>query len=172
MRVLVAEDDAKIARFVDQGLRAEGHEVDVVATGPSALERAVGGSYDLLVLDLGLPGLDGLSVLEELRRGGSELRVIVVTARGEVDDRVRGLDLGADDYLPKPFSFVELSARIRAQFRRSEGAVQRELVLGGLQVDRIERTLHKDGAYRFMATDSVHAREPRPDTRDDVPVMA
>lgn len=141
----MAEDDLKIARFIAQGLNAEGHETELVSTGAGALERATNGSFELLVLDLGLPDLDGLEVLARLRSADNRVRVIVVTARGEVDDRVLGLDLGADDYLAKPFSFVELSARIRALFRRSEAAVERLHVQGDLIVDRIERTLSRAG---------------------------
>lgn len=152
MRVLVAEDDVKIARFVAQGLRAEGHETEIVHSGPGALERASEGNFELVILDLGLPGLDGLDVLERLRRDDRQVRVIVVTARGEVDDRVRGLDLGADDYLAKPFSFVELSARIRALFRRVEVSTEREFTLGELKVDRLQRTLERSGFPKVPLT--------------------
>lgn len=152
MRVLVAEDDLKIARFVAQGLEAEGHEAELVHTGTDALERAAEGSFELLVLDLGLPGVDGLEVLKRLRKTDNPIRVIVVTARGEVDDRVLGLDLGADDYIAKPFSFVELLARIRALFRRTEGATERTFVLGELTVDRIERTLSRSGFPKVPLT--------------------
>ena len=143
MRVLVAEDDLKIARFVAQGLSAEGHEALLVHTGRQALDRVSDESFDLLILDLGLPDIDGLEVLRQIRASHNKIRVIVVTARGEVDDRVLGLDLGADDYLGKPFSFVELSARIRALFRRAEGGAERVITLGVLSVDRIERTLSR-----------------------------
>ena len=120
MRILVVEDDAKIASFLQRGLEAEAHGVDVARSGPEGLRRAGGGAYDLVLLDLMLPGEDGLAVLRQLRGQGHRTPVIVVTARSEVEDRVEGLDLGADDYLTKPFSFVELLARIRAVQRRFE----------------------------------------------------
>lgn len=142
MHVLIAEDDPKIARFVAQGLRAESHETETVSDGHRALERAMTGGHDLLLLDLGLPGLDGLEVLRRARVANPGLRVIVVTARADVDDRVKGLDLGADDYLAKPFSFVELMARIRAIFRRTEPRSERELTVGALALDRVERRVH------------------------------
>ncbi|MBL4848076.1 MAG: response regulator transcription factor [Planctomycetes bacterium] len=152
MRVLIAEDDPKIARFVAQGLSAEGHETSLVHSGRRALERVENESFDLLILDLGLPELDGLEVLRQIRARRNEIRVIVVTARGEVDDRVIGLDLGADDYLAKPFSFVELSARIRALFRRTEGGAERVLTLGQLEVDRVERTLSRGEGAKVPLT--------------------
>lgn len=137
MHVLIAEDDPKLARFVSNGLASEGHQTTVVTHGEAALEQAQTGSFDLVVLDLGLPRLDGLEVLRRLRQSDPILRVIVVTARTDVDDRVIGLDLGADDYITKPFSFVELSARIRALFRRSEVDQSRTLTLGVLCHDRV-----------------------------------
>tara|TARA_R110002072_G_scaffold281995_1_gene444739 strand:+ start:1544 stop:2230 length:687 start_codon:yes stop_codon:yes gene_type:complete len=152
MRVLVAEDDLKIARFVAQGLSAEGHEALLVHTGRQALDRVSDESFDLLILDLGLPDIDGLEVLRQIRASHNKIRVIVVTARGEVDDRVLGLDLGADDYLGKPFSFVELSARIRALFRRAEGGAERVITLGVLSVDRIERTLSREEGPKVPLT--------------------
>jgi len=152
MRVLVAEDDTKIARFVAQGLSAAGHEAIVVHSGEQALQRVEDESLQLLILDLGLPDIDGLEVLRQIRASHNQIRVIVVTARGEVDDRVLGLDLGADDYLAKPFSFVELSARIRALFRRAEGGTERLLSVGELQVDRIERTLSRGEAAKVPLT--------------------
>ena len=140
MHVLIAEDDPKLARFIANGLASEGHQTTTVANGEAALEQAQAGGFDLLILDLGLPRMDGLEVLRRLRQSDPILRVIVVTARAEVDDRVIGLDLGADDYISKPFSFVELSARIRALFRRSEVSQSRHLTLGDLCHDRVAMT--------------------------------
>ncbi|MGZ8603731.1 MAG: response regulator transcription factor, partial [Actinomycetota bacterium] len=114
-RILIAEDEHGISSFLETGLRANGFAATVVEDGASALALARSGGFDLLVLDLGLPTRDGLSVLEELRSAGSRLPVIILTARTDVDDTVGGLDLGADDYVTKPFRFEELIARIRAR---------------------------------------------------------
>ena len=116
-RLLIAEDEARIAAFVDKGLRAAGYAPDVVGDGPAALEAALSGTYDLLVLDLGLPLLDGLAVLRRLRQAGSRMPVIILTARGDLDTTVAGLEGGADDYMAKPFRFEELLARIRLRLR-------------------------------------------------------
>ncbi|HEX6236790.1 MAG TPA: response regulator transcription factor [Acidimicrobiales bacterium] len=123
-RILIAEDEAQIASFLQKGLESNGFTTSVVADGPTTAARARDEDYDLLVLDLGLPGRDGLDVLSELRRRGERLPVIVLTARDAVPDRVAGLELGADDYVTKPFSFDELLARVRARLRddRSEEA--------------------------------------------------
>jgi DNA-binding response OmpR family regulator len=119
MRILIAEDDTALAGFVRQGLQGEHYSVDVVEDGEQA--RAMGSEfdYDLVILDLNLPKLDGVSVLRHLRLRRPSLPVLVLTQRNKVEDRVQCLDTGADDYLPKPFSFSELSARIRALLRRS-----------------------------------------------------
>lgn len=116
-RILVAEDEQRIASFIEKGLRAAGFGVRVVGDGPAAYEAAISGEYDLLVLDIGLPLLDGFAVLGRLRRAGSALPVIILTARSGVHDTVAGLDSGADDYMPKPFRFEELLARIRLRLR-------------------------------------------------------
>lgn len=147
MHVLVAEDDPKIAKFIAEGLRADGHQVEAVDDGVVALKRALEGDHELLILDLGLPGLDGLELLRRLRQSHSGIRVIVVSARSKVEQLVQGLDMGADDYLPKPFSFIELQARIRAQFRRSGDSAGRTLSVGALALDRVSRTarLGEDG---------------------------
>ena len=122
VRILVVEDDPKIAGFLQRGLEAEAHVVDVARTGTDAVRLIAGATspYELVLLDLMLPGVDGWEVLRRIRAGGARPPVIVLTARGEVEERVRGLDGGADDYLVKPFSFVELLARIRAVMRRLE----------------------------------------------------
>jgi DNA-binding response OmpR family regulator len=137
MRVLVVEDDPKIAGFIQKGLETEGHAVDLARTGHDGLTRALAVVYDLVVLDLMLPGIDGREVLRRLRAEGRTSPVIVVTARGEVEDRVAGLDAGADDYLTKPFSFVELTARIRALQRRTGGSFERILRVGDLTLDTV-----------------------------------
>lgn len=119
MRILVVEDEERIARFIKQGLEEESYAVDVVGDGPSALDWVAGASYDVILLDVMLPGLTGFEVCRILRDRGNITPVLMLTARDEVDDRVTGLDAGADDYLSKPFAFKELLARIRALTRRT-----------------------------------------------------
>lgn len=121
MKVLLAEDDPKIRSLVEKGLAAEGMVVDAVADGLEALALAQSRPYDAVILDIMLPGQDGLAVLRSLRRGGANLPVLLVTARGALEQRVEGLDAGADDYLPKPFHIDELAARLRAVARRTQG---------------------------------------------------
>src|SRR6266511_75567 len=124
MKLLVVEDEPQIASFLLKGLRASGYEVELATTGQEGLSKAQHVDIDLVVLDLRLPDLDGTEVLRRLRGGGSDVPVIVLTARGDPADRVEGLDQGADDYLAKQFDFEELLARIRARLRRRDGVVQ------------------------------------------------
>src|SRR6476620_10519940 len=119
MRVLVAEDDQVIADFVSQGLREAGYAVDVATTGSEALRKALDGGYDAAVMDVMLPELDGLSVIEQLRAKKQQMPVLILSARHTVDDRVKGLQAGGDDYLTKPFAFAELLARLQALVRRA-----------------------------------------------------
>jgi DNA-binding response OmpR family regulator len=144
-RILVAEDETGISSFLERGLRANGFAPTVVEDGASALALARTGEFDLLVLDLGLPTRDGLSVLEELRGGGNAIPVIVLTARSEPGDTVIGLDRGADDYVTKPFRFEELLARIRARLRREAAPEATELVAGGVVLDLRTRRARVDG---------------------------
>lgn len=116
--ILIADDEPRISRFIEKGLRAAGFATRIVATGPGALDLALSGEFDLLVLDVNLPGMDGFGVLEQLRGSGSTLPVIMLTARVELEDTVAGLEGGADDYLGKPFRFDELVARIRLRMNR------------------------------------------------------
>ncbi|MGH2952399.1 MAG: response regulator transcription factor [Solirubrobacterales bacterium] len=137
-RILIAEDEARLASFLEKGLRASGFATTVVGDGQLASTMARDDDFDLLVLDLGLPGMDGLDVLRELRRGGQRLPVIVLTARGDPLDRVTGLETGADDYLAKPFHFEELVARIKARLREgaaSASAGDAQLRVGDLGLD-------------------------------------
>jgi two-component system, OmpR family, copper resistance phosphate regulon response regulator CusR len=145
MRILIAEDDAALAGFVRQGLQGEHYAVDVVEDGEQA--RAMGSEfdYDLVILDLNLPKLDGVSVLRHLRLKRPNLPVLVLTQRSRVEDRVQCLDTGADDYLPKPFSFSELSARIRALLRRSHLPSESVLVVEDLKLDRVEHRAERAG---------------------------
>jgi two-component system, OmpR family, response regulator len=119
VKVLLVEDEPRIASFVVKGLEADGYAVEHVATGAEALNRARADGPDVIVLDLALPDVDGLNVLRRLRHGGTVVPVIVLAARGDVDDRVQGFDAGADDYLTKPFAFEELRARLRTRLRRT-----------------------------------------------------
>jgi DNA-binding response OmpR family regulator len=118
-RILIAEDESRIAAFLEKGLRANGYTTTVVDTGQGAADLAHSEDFDLLILDLGLPGRDGLSVLEEVRGRGERLPIIILTARDDVSDKVAGLEGGADDYVTKPFRFEELLARVRARLRDS-----------------------------------------------------
>ena len=146
MRLLVAEDDQVIADFVAQGLREAGYAVDVAATGPEALRKALEGGYDAAVMDVMLPGLDGLSVIEQLRAKKNQMPVLILSARHTVDDRVRGLQAGGDDYLTKPFAFAELLARLQALLRRSSGASEpTRLTAGELTLDLLSRRVERAG---------------------------
>lgn len=146
MRILVIEDDLKIAGFLQRGLEAERHVVDVARTGTDGLRRALGGGYELIVLDLMLPGLDGRELLRRVRDEGHTTPVIVVTAKSAVEDRVEGLDLGADDYLTKPFSFVELLARFRAVQRRRSAGAETVLRHGPFVLDTVKHVATRGGA--------------------------
>jgi two-component system OmpR family response regulator len=135
MRYLVVEDDLRLARVLKRGLTADGHAVDLTVTGDRALARARVTEYDAIVLDVMLPGADGFAVCEALREAEVWSPVLMLTARDSVEDRVRGLDSGADDYLTKPFSFAELSARLRALSRRGSAERPAVLEVGGLRLD-------------------------------------
>ena len=137
--ILIAEDEERIALFVDKGLRAAGFATVVVADGRSALEAARTGNHDLLLLDVGLPGIDGFEVLETLRVEGVALPVIMLTARTTVEDTVAGLNGGANDYIPKPFRFDELLARVRLRLRDATAQVPTTLSRGDLTLDAITR---------------------------------
>ncbi len=137
MRLLVVEDEKKVAAFLRKGLEQEAYTVEVAGNGKRALELALGEPYDLIILDLLLPGLDGLSVLRELRRQHVSAPVLILTARKEVEDRVGGLDAGADDYLVKPFAFSELLARVRALLRRQGHDRSAILQMADLLVDPV-----------------------------------
>ena len=146
MRVLVAEDDKVIADFVSQGLREAGYAVDVASTGPDALRKALEGAYDAAVMDVMLPELDGLSVIEQLRARRKQTPVLILSARHTVDDRVKGLQAGGDDYLTKPFAFAELLARLQALLRRAGGATEpTRLIVGDLTLDLLSRKVERAG---------------------------
>jgi two-component system, OmpR family, response regulator QseB len=145
MRVLLIEDDPMIGRAVATGLRGGGHAVDWVHDGAAADLALASQSYDVALLDLGLPRKDGIEVLRGMRRAASELPVLVITARDSVADRVKGLDSGADDYLVKPFDLDELLARIRAVVRRRSGRATPEVAFGPLMLDPARRAVRFRG---------------------------
>jgi heavy metal response regulator len=145
MRVLVVEDDPAVADFVGQGLRESSFAVDVAEDGLQGRQMAGESAYDIIVLDLMLPGLSGLELLRELRQQDVATPVICLTARDTVDDRVRGLNLGADDYLVKPFSFTELLARVHALLRRGQAVQQNPIAVGDLMIDTPSRRVQRSG---------------------------
>lgn len=146
MRVLVVEDDAALARGLVAALRQGGYAADHEADGADAVQLALSEPYSLIVLDLGLPGLPGFDVLKAIRAAGSTVPVMVLTARDAISDRVRGLDLGADDYLLKPFDLAEFEARVRALVRRGQAAPNPVLRCGTLELDRATGTVTLGGA--------------------------
>ncbi|GAB4233576.1 MAG: response regulator transcription factor [Elainellaceae cyanobacterium] len=139
MHILFVEDEAKIANFVQAGLKEQGFVIDYCDNGDVGYQRAMNNQYDAIVLDIMVPGKDGLSILKQLRRSGRNVPVILLTARNELDDRLEGLNLGADDYIAKPFFVEELVARIHAVVRRSTGDRQNLIAVGPLKLDRITR---------------------------------
>ena len=147
MRILIAEDEPLLAGAVAEWLRGAAHAVDVVGDGGSALERFGVNEYDLLILDRDLPVVHGDEVCRQVAASDAPTRVLMLTAAGSIDDRVAGLSMGADDYLPKPFAFVELGARVEALGRRSRPAVPPVLERAGLRVDTHHREVVRDGRY-------------------------
>ena len=146
MHLLLVEDDAMIGSTVTRALRSETHVVEWVESGDAAVGVVATTEFDLMVLDLGLPGLDGLSVLRQTRRHAPLLPVLILTARDSAADRVAGLDAGADDYLPKPFDLDELLARVRALLRRSQGRAEPVMRHRGVSLDPACREVRRDGA--------------------------
>jgi two-component system, OmpR family, response regulator len=146
MRILVVEDDKKIASFVVKGLKEAGYAVDHAADGEQAVQMAFSANYDVAIVDIMLPKLDGLSVIGRLRRDGIETPVIILSAKRSVDDRVKGLQLGGDDYLTKPFSFAELLARVQVLLRRSSRSGEpTRLESGDLSMDLLSREVVRSG---------------------------
>ncbi len=147
-RILIVEDEARIASFVAKGLRADGYQTTICADGREGLDHALSGDFDLMVLDIGLPRLDGYGVLDGLRSQGSRMPVIVLTARDSVTDTVHALEGGADDYMPKPFRFAELLARVRLRLRQAgDQPAEREdaLTVGPVRLDLRRRTASQGG---------------------------
>ncbi|MFO7703835.1 MAG: heavy metal response regulator transcription factor [Halopseudomonas sp.] len=146
MKIMVAEDEPKTGVYLKQGLTEAGFVVDLVTNGIDAVQQALDESYDLLILDVMMPGLEGWQVLEKVRAAGSDTPALFLTARDRVEDRVKGLELGADDYLIKPFAFSELLARVRSLLRRGNSAtVQTSLAIADLQVDLLKRRVEREG---------------------------
>ena len=145
MRVLVIEDEEKVASFIQKGLEQSAYTVDWAATGDEGLEFARANEYQAIILDLMLPGKDGLQVVREMRARGVTTPVMALTARAGLEDRVAGLDSGCDDYLPKPFAFDELLARLRALMRRSSSQKSPRMEYAGLVVDPVTRRVSRDG---------------------------
>jgi heavy metal response regulator len=143
MRILVVEDEKRIQDFLSRGLESAGYTVDIAGDGNSGMDRIHNTEYDLIILDLMLPDTDGLSVLEKIRNRKTSPPVLILSARDAVDDRVKGLELGADDYLTKPFAFVELLARVRALLRRGQPTPER-LQVGELALDCIRRKVTRN----------------------------
>jgi two-component system, OmpR family, response regulator len=154
VKLLVVEDEERVASFLHKGLRAHGYDVEWVQTGQDALRRLMDPGISLVILDLGLPDLDGLDVLEGLRGLGSAVPVLVLSARGRVADRVTGLNRGADDYLGKPFAFEELLARVQANLRPRTAGSPGVLQIGRISIDPLRREITVDGR-----AESLSARE-------------
>jgi two-component system copper resistance phosphate regulon response regulator CusR len=152
MRILVVEDDAALAAYIRRGLNSEQYQVDVALDGEQGAQLASQQDFDLIILDLNLPKLDGISLLRNLRPDKPHLPVLVLTARARVEDRVLALDSGADDCVSKPFSYSELSARVRALLRREVRTMDSVLQVGDLKLDRVERRVHRAGRRIDLTT--------------------
>jgi two-component system OmpR family response regulator len=151
MRILIVEDDSALGSGLVRILQAEGYAVDLMPRGEQAVLAAERERFDLVILDVGLPGIDGFEVLRRLREGAQHMPVLVLTARDTVDDRVHGLDLGADDYMAKPFAMPELAARVRALIRRSQAQTGPRVVHGPLMLDTVARRAFLRGAPLDLA---------------------
>ena len=172
MRILIVEDDVPLSRLLREGLESEHYTTDVSNRGDEAFAKIVALEYDLVLLDLNLPGMDGLAVLKRSKITRPSLPVLILTGRNEVEDRVECLDHGADDFLGKPFSFLELSARIRALLRRSHLPSDAVLTVGDLKLDRVERRVERAGkrieltAREFCLLEYLMCNAGRKVTRD------
>lgn len=152
MRILVVEDEKKLANFIKHGLEEERYIVEVANDGNKGLELAMNNHYDAILLDVMLPGKDGFTILRELRNAGISVPIMMLTARGATEDRVMGLDLGADDYLPKPFSFEELAARLRSILRRTSPEKSTKLQCGDLILDTVTHFAYRSGKEIELTT--------------------
>jgi DNA-binding response OmpR family regulator len=145
MKLLFAEDDKQLLTAISRGLREAGYDVDQATTGGQALTMAQDGEYDAIILDVLLPGKSGIVVCKSIREGGSRVPILMLTALDAVEQRIAGLDAGADDYLTKPFDFGELLARLRALSRRHRDTAPPRLVIGDLEIDNVRRTVRRGG---------------------------
>lgn len=174
MRVLVAEDHAPLARSIANGLREENFAVDLTFDGDEALHMALANPYDCVVLDIVLPNKDGWQIVQALRKAGSQVPVLFLTARDAVDDRVKGLNLGADDYLVKPFAWDELLARVRALVRRGHGKESPLITIGDLEIDTTAKVVRRGGknialsAKEFALLEYLAHREGEVVSRSDI----
>ena len=174
MRILVAEDHATLARSIANGLREENYAVDLTFDGNEALHLALANPYDCIVLDVMLPGKDGWQIVQALRRAGSQAPVLFLTARDAIDDRVKGLNLGGDDYLVKPFVWEELLARVRALVRRGHGRQSTVIQIADLEVDTTAKTVRRGGksitlsAKEFALLEYLAHREGQVVSRSDI----
>ncbi len=174
MRILLAEDDPGLRRHLAAALTAVGHEVGETGDGIDALQRLLNGCWEVAVLDINMPGLDGISVIRRAREGGCALPVLLSTARGEVEDKVAGLDAGADDYLVKPYSTEELLARLRAMERRRKPSLGHVIRVADLEIDLLGRTAVRGGVLisltnrEFSLLETLANASPRPVSRVDL----
>src|SRR4051812_45575211 len=174
MRVLLVEDSARLQRSLGQGLRRAGYALDAAATGTEGLALAESNQYDVIILDLMLPGLDGLTLLRKLRDDGGDAHVLILTARDSVEDRVRGLQAGADDFLIKPFAFEELLARVQALVRRRHRQKNPRLQIGSLTIDTSARRVARAGETltltprEYALLEYLAVRHGEVVTRDDI----
>ena len=174
MRILIVEDEHKVASGIARALREESYAVDIAGNGPDALDLAASAPYDVILLDVRLPGISGIEVCRELRQSGKETPILMLTARSLVSQRVEGLDAGADDYLAKPFAIAELRARIRALLRRGLQKSGSRLAFAGLELDRHRRRLTANGAAvplnskEFAILEYMMLRAPEPVTRSEI----
>jgi len=174
MRILVVEDHPTLRRSLGDGLREENYAVDLAATGTEAAHLTSGTSYDCVVLDIMLPGMSGWEVLEEMRRRGNRSPVLCLTAKDALEDRVRGLNLGADDYLVKPFEWDELLARVRALLRRSHGVADPVIRVGDLELDTRAKSVRRGGtlialtAREYVLLEYLAMRAGQVTTRSDI----
>ena len=172
MKILVVEDEAAIARVVRRGLEQANYQVDIAENGLDGLRLATEGNYVLVILDIMLPGMDGMRICEELRLRRSQVPILMLTARGGIEERVRGLETGADDYLPKPFDFTELLARVRALLRRDKIHRTRVIRVADLTIDTAGRRVSRGGTdiplshREYELLEALAAREGQVLTRE------
>jgi DNA-binding response OmpR family regulator len=174
MRILVAEDHPSLARSIADGLRDDGYAVDLTFDGNEALHLAASNPYDAIVLDIMMPGRDGFSIIQTLRRRDVKTPILCLTAKDAIADRVKGLDLGADDYLVKPFNWEELLARVRSMVRRGHGQKSTNLVVGDLEIDTAKKSAKRAGrpielsAREYALLEYLAHRQGQVVTRSDI----